>query len=191
MNKEVELKVLGIYESPAESEAYVMLLEEIGGKVNRKLPIVIGRAEALSIRSIMNKLVNTRPNTHDLMQACFSFFKGSVLKAVIYKVVNGIYYSYIYLNKEDEFTRIDARTSDAVAMALKFDVPIFVEQQILESESIETIATEPSAKRRDHAAVTQKEHFNRETLQVQLNKAIEEENYELASILRDKIAELD
>ena len=187
MNTEVELNVLGIYESHTESGAYVMLLEEISEENSRKLPVVIGEAEALSIQTTINKVATGRPHTHDLMVSCFDFLQGELLKSVIYKVDTGVYYSYLYLKKEDEFTRIDARTSDAVALALKLKAPIYVNKEILVNESIEAIITEPPAVR----TVETSEPANKERLEKELDLAIKEENYELASILRDRIAELE
>lgn len=186
MNLEVELHVKQVYESQNRAGAYVLLLEEVEGE-QREIPIIIGDKEAHSIFCAIHEIPNLRPLTHDLVVSCFNFLGAHLTKVVIYKVKAGVYYSYLYLNKEEQFTRIDARTSDAIALATRMQTPIYIEKEILDAECVEvvmddeteviqtTITIEPSIK----------------DLQNKLDKAIEQENYELASVLRDKIAELE
>lgn len=185
---EVELKVKQVFESQSKVGAYVLLLEKLDETDKQQIPIIVGEKEAYSIYCSLNQIPNLRPLTHDLMTTCIQFLDGNLTRVVIYKVEGGIYYSHIYLNKENQFTRVDSRTSDAIALALRFDVPIFIDQEILEAENIEVVLDVDQVMLSDEPKPLTP---SKEDLQNQLDKAISQEDYELASVLRDQIAELE
>lgn len=191
-NKEVEIKVKKVFESHTKPGVFGVILEEVD-QPNRQIPIIIGEKEAHAVYSAINKVSNTRPLTQDIMISCFDFAKIDLLKAVIYKMDVGVYYSYIYLKKEDEFTRIDSRTSDALSLALRVKAPIYIIEEVLNKECIEEVIKEDTMlaftdKIEKEAELKKNEVKN---LQKKLEQAIDAEDYELASILRDRIAELD
>lgn len=188
--KKVELKVINISNSQAQASAYAMVLQEVDG--DRQLPIIIGSAEAQSIALRLKDFTPPRPLTHDLFTSCLSLFDITINEVLIYKAQEGVFFSYIYFKKGDSEIRIDARTSDAVALAVRFYCPIYVYESILEKESItlqerEAMEEEEGSKENkgEEAHAFKKESLD--SLQKALGKAIKDENYELASILRDEI----
>lgn len=192
IDKEIEIEVKKIYESHAKAGIYGLILEEVGD-LKRKFPIVIGEKEALTIHNALNHIMTPRPQTQDLMVSCFDFANIELLKVLIYKVDVGVYYSYIYLKRDDEFTRIDSRTSDALALALKTDAPIYVLEDVLEKESLEDYTKEKEFNNFTNRFENEMERKakEKETLEQKLRQAIEKEDYELASVLRDRIAEIE
>ena len=186
MNLEIELRVKEIFESQNTAGAFTLLLEN---KENTKqlIPVIIGEKETHAIYCSLNDIKNSRPLTHDLMTSCFSFTETKLIKVLIYKVTGGVYYSYIYLKHNEQFTRIDARTSDAIALALRLTAPIYILKDILESESIQIVM---DSEETDMDTIPLAPTSISE-LQKKLDKAIQQENYELASVLRDQIAEIE
>lgn len=180
MNKKVELEVLEISDTQAQSGAYVMLLGEIAG--TRKLPIIIGASEAQATTIMLKGVKTPRPLTHDLFYTCLSVLGTQLQRILIYKVEEGVFYSYIYLKQNESIVRIDARTSDAVVLALKAKVPIFIYESILEKERICLYDIENED--RDYTDEGQK---NTKELESALKEAIQKEDYELAANIRDEI----
>ena len=126
----VELTIKGISYSQAQSGAYALILSEVEG--NRNLPIIIGAFEAQSIAIGLEKEINPpRPITHDLMAQCFERFKIVVKQIIIHKLVDGVFYSSLICERDEIEEIIDARTSDAVALSIRFDAPIFTYENIL------------------------------------------------------------
>ena len=126
----VELAIKGISYSQAQSGAYALILSEIEG--NRNLPIVIGAFEAQSIAIGLEKEIKPpRPITHDLMAQCFEQFKIVVKQVIIHKLVDGVFFSSLICERDQIEEIIDARTSDAVALSIRFDAPIFTYENIL------------------------------------------------------------
>ena len=172
MDKKVELQVINITNSQAQVGAFAMLLGEVDGE--RQLPIIIGPAEA---------------------QATALYLKGvgaSLIRVLIYKAKDGIFYSYIYLKKDEEIIRIDARTSDAVALAVRADCPILIYESILEQECLHMSSEERTrSEETDNDEVAEEEHdlpgATSRTLEEALEQAIKDENYELAAQIRDQI----
>lgn len=114
MDKKVELQVINITNSQAQVGAFAMLLGEVDGE--RQLPIIIGPAEAQATALYLKGVKTPRPLTHDLFITSLTILGASLIRVLIYKAKDGIFYSYIYLKKDEEIIRIDARTSDAVAL---------------------------------------------------------------------------
>lgn len=182
MDNKVELQILNITNSQAQVGAYALLLGEIGGE--RQLPIIIGPAEAQSTTLCLKGIKTPRPLTHELFTICLNVLGTTLLRVLIYKAKEGVFYSYIYLRREEEIIRVDARTSDAVSLAVRSDAPIYIYESILDKECLRI-------KEGDEAeileTVSQEQASNQPNLEEKLDKAIREENYELAARLRDEI----
>ncbi len=126
----VELVIKGISYSQAQSGAYALILSEQDGQ--RNLPIVIGAFEAQSIAiGLEEEIKPPRPITHDLMGQCFERFKIVVKQVIIHKLVDGVFYASLICERDEIEEIIDARTSDAVALAIRFNAPIFTYENIL------------------------------------------------------------
>lgn len=134
MDKKVELQVINITNSQAQIGAFAMLLGEVDGE--RQLPIIIGPAEAQATALYLKGVKTPRPLTHDLFITSLTVLGASLIRVLIYKAKDGIFYSYIYLKKDNEIIRIDARTSDAIALAVRADCPILIYESILEQECL-------------------------------------------------------
>ncbi len=184
MEKKVELQVLNISNSQAQAGAYAMLLGEVEG--NRQLPIIIGPAEAQSTVLCLKGLKTPRPLTHELFTTCLHALGASLIRVLIYKAQEGVFYSYIYIQRAEEILRIDARTSDAVALAVRSEAPIFIYESILERECIRIEEMEETDGEKPEES-TGEEKVPLNDLEAELSQAIKDENYELAARLRDKI----
>ena len=185
MDKKIELQVLSITNSQAQVGAYAMLLGEVNG--SRKLPIIIGPAEAQSTALCLKGAKTPRPLTHELLNTCITVLGATLYRVLIYKAKDGIFYSYIYLRKEDEIIRIDARTTDAVAPAVRSDASIFIYESILEKEGLHIQDVEIEELDEDNESPAQSSAPSLSVLQEELDEAIRKENYELAARLRDEI----
>lgn len=189
--KKVELEVLNITNSQAQAGAYALVLGEVDGQ--RQLPVIIGAAEAQAMLISLKGIVPPRPLTHNLFASCLEVLGVSMLRALIYRVDNGVFYSYIYMKADDAIIRMDARTSDAVAMALRMKAPIFVYENILEAEQLKTGLAEATgnlAPMGDNPEPYEDEFFHKDTLEMlqkALQEAIANENYERAAHIRDEI----
>ena len=190
MDKKVELQVINITNSQAQVGAFAMLLGEVDGE--RQLPIIIGPAEAQATALYLKGVKTPRPLTHDLFITSLTILGASLIRVLIYKAKDGIFYSYIYLKKDEEIIRIDARTSDAVALAVRADCPILIYESILEQECLHMSSEERTrSEETDNDEVAEEEHdlpgATSRTLEEALEQAIKDENYELAAQIRDQI----
>ena len=132
MNK-IQLKILGIQQGNVTS-SYTLILEELNGE--RKLPIIIGVLEAQSIAIEMEKIKPVRPLTHDLFKSLATSFNLKIKEVIIYKLFEGIFYSYLITTNGTEIKEIDSRTSDAIALALRFNCPIYTYNKIIDEAGI-------------------------------------------------------
>ncbi|MCE2615445.1 bifunctional nuclease family protein [Phocaeicola oris] len=173
----IELIIEGMSTILHPAEAYALVLKEVGGE--RRLPVIIGAHEAQSIRVIMANYKFPRPLTHDLMVNLMEKMDIHMKKAVIYKVEEGVFYSYIYMEYQGEEFKLDARTSDAIALALRCGVPLYTLRTIMEHDHMSEDAE-------GHTSVTVNT-VDLPELKRALEKAIRTENYELAASLRDEI----
>ena len=190
MDKKVELQVISISNSQAQVGAFALVLGEVDGE--RQLPIIIGPTEAQATSLYLKGMKTPRPLTHDLFYTCINVLGATLLRVLIYKAVDGVFYSYLYIKREEEIIRIDARTSDAIALAVRADCAIFVYESILESECIRITDTESDEATEENTeeGKHQPQPENLATLEDALSKAIKEEKYELAARLRDEIKRL-
>lgn len=192
--EKVKLEIVGLSYSQTQSGAYALVLAEAGGK--RRLPIIIGGFEAQAIAIELEKMTPTRPLTHDLFKSFAQSFDIEVKEVVIYNLVEGIFYSKLICERDGQITEIDARTSDAIAIGVRFNCPVFTFESILTSAGIilEDGEKEENMNLLDEdtsddeeEVVESPENLSIQELEVQLNEAIENEDYELASKLRDLI----
>lgn len=187
----IKLDIAGLSYSQTQSGAYALVLAEAGGK--RQLPIIIGGFEAQAIAIELEKMTPTRPLTHDLFKNFAQAFSIIVKEVVIYNLIEGIFYSKLICEREGQVTEIDARTSDAIAIGVRFNCPIYTFESILSSAGILLDETQP---KEDEFSLDEDEEIvpegtlnelNVEELETQLAEAIENEDYELASKIRDEI----
>lgn len=191
MNK-IKLEIVGLSYSQTQSGAYALVLSEVDG--NRRLPIIIGGFEAQAIAIELEKMVPTRPLTHDLFKNFATTFNIEVKEVVIYNLVEGIFYSKLVCELNGEVTEIDARTSDAIAIGVRFKCPVYTFENILSSAGIlldetsedpdDALFSEPEATEVPADTISS---VSLEELENQLNEAIANEDYELASKIRDEI----
>src|ERR1700753_3702125 len=132
--KKIKLDIVGLSYSQTQSGAYALVLGEISGR--RRLPIIIGSFEAQAIAIEIEKMTPSRPLTHDLFKNFAQAFNIVIQEVIIYNLVDGIFYSKLICSDGKKSIEIDARTSDAIALAVRFDCPIFTYEFILSSAGI-------------------------------------------------------
>jgi uncharacterized protein len=190
--QKIRLNILGLSVSQTQSGAYALVLAEENGK--RRMPIIIGPVEAQAIAIQLEGLKPPRPLTHDLIKNIAMAFEISLIEVVIYKLEEGIFYSELLCEMDSREVRIDSRTSDAVALALRFRCPIYTTEEILSKAGI-ILDTEDTKKGQFHTGETKTEssksspfsNYTLQELEDMLNEAVQNEDYEKASILRDEI----
>jgi uncharacterized protein len=189
--KRVKLKVLGISFSQTQSGAYALVLIEEKGE--RRIPIIIGGFEAQAIVIKLESLDPPRPLTHDLFKSFADEFNISVSEVFIYKLEEGVFYSTLVCSNGVKEYSIDSRTSDAVALALRFNCPIYITEDILEKAGIVINPSETasnSALENDTLFETESgkyDSFSDEELYRMIDEAIKTEDYEKAASVRDEI----
>ena len=175
--KEVELKIHDMSTTLYPADAYALVLEEVEG--GRKIPVIIGHLEAQAIKMMMLKYQPPRPLTHDLFPIITQHLGVVLKKILIYKAKDGVFYSYLFLEKDGEEIQIDSRTSDAIALALRSGCPIFILREIMDKEFLRDMG--------NGAFSVTINMISLDMLKEALQKAVENENYEQASKLRDEI----
>lgn len=183
--KKVELQVLNISNSQAQVGAYALVLGEVDGE--RQLPVIIGASEAQAMFIELKGIIPPRPLTHNLFASVLEVLGAKLMRVLIYKVDNGVFYSYLYLKADETVLRIDSRTSDAVALALRMNAPIFIYEDILETERLKTEESSAADSEKGVGPEEPSKEDALEILKAALQKAIEEEDYEHAALLRDQI----
>ena len=185
MNK-VSLEIVAISHSVSQSHNYAVILGEVEG--SRRLPIVIGGFEAQGIAIAVEKMTPNRPLTHDLFKATLDNFGIIIREVVINDLLDGIFYAQLICDQNGDIFVIDSRTSDAIAMAVRFNCPIYTYDFILDQAGVEMDSdkNEPLTPTRSmqKPGITS---LSIDELESQLEKAIEMEDYETAAKLRDEI----
>ena len=186
--KKIELDIIALHHSVGQNPNYAMVLGEVKG--NRRLPIVIGAFEAQAIVVAMENMTPNRPLTHDLFKNTIETFEIELKEIVINNLLEGIFYSRLICTRGDEVFEIDSRTSDAVALAVRFDCPIYVYDFILDEAGIvydksENIKVESESE--PEKVKVGFDDYSVEELRELLNKVLEEEDYERAAKIRDEI----
>jgi len=201
----VRLNIKGISYSQTQNGAYALILSEEGG--TRKLPIVIGAFEAQSIAIALEKEITPpRPLTHDLFKKFSDRFNITIKQVIIHKLVDGVFYSSIICERELTEEIIDARTSDAIALALRFNAPIFTYKDILDTAGIhlKTSEMEDTLSKKEKDSDDDLTNNDKETsesdsendysilslkkLHEMLKEAVTTEDYEKAAAIRDEIS---
>ncbi|PWJ42800.1 bifunctional nuclease family protein [Sediminitomix flava] len=204
----VKLKILGLSPSHTQSGSFALVLGETEG--NRRLPIIIGMFEAQAIALEMEQIVANRPMTHDLFKAFALEFNIHIEEIIISNLKEGVFYATIRCADENgKVTEMDARPSDAVALAVRFKAPIFAAETVLKEAGIrldeleeeeevddltEEIESEPTVEAYQESAPIQefsKEDLKKlptEQLRQMMEKAIEKEDYERAATIRDELS---
>lgn len=181
---------MGVSYSQTQSGAYALLLIEENG--DRRIPIIIGGFEAQAIVIKLENLEPPRPLTHDLFKKFADQFNISVIEVMIYKLEEGVFYSKLLCNNGEKEYSLDSRTSDAVAIALRFGCPIYISEDILEkaqltnspSDTELTTQTETETKYESSAKYGS---YSDDELYKMIDEAVKTEDYERAAAIRDEI----
>lgn len=194
--KKVRLEIVGLSYSQTQSGAYALVLGESAG--TRRLPIIIGGFEAQAIAIELEKMTPSRPLTHDLFKTFCETFDIQVNEVLIYNLVEGIFYAKLVCNDGTKDVEIDARTSDAIALAVRFNCPIYTYEFILKSAGIvlddettgltSNVESEAEVKEGEEV-VTEGSLQSKSTEELKnlLQTALDEEQYETASRIRDEL----
>ncbi len=193
--KKIKLEIIGISYSQSQSGAYALIFGEAGKK--RRLPIIIGSFEAQAIAIELEKMKPSRPLTHDLFKQFAETFNITITEVIIYKFSEGIFFAKLLCFDGVKTVEIDSRTSDAVAIAVRFQCPVYTYEDILDAAGIvmqegEDHSDDVPARERASGEVIEdpREHLSQLTigeLEKKLMEAIDAEAYEKASVIRDEI----
>ena len=188
MAEKIQLDLVDITPSSSSNGAYVMALTEIAGA--RSLAIVIGPAEAHSIVIVMEKMPITRPLTHDLFVSLAENFDIHVEEVFIYQMIDGIFYARIIVRGNGKTVEVDSRTSDSVAIAIRFGAPIFCAKEVMDEVGRDMRALTEGDEMDFDLDITEEdleEELSPEEILKKLDEALLNEDYELASKLRDEL----
>jgi bifunctional DNase/RNase len=188
MADNIQLDLVDITPSSSSNGAYVMALTEIAGA--RSLAIVIGPAEAHSIVIVMEKMPITRPLTHDLFVSLAENFEIHVEEVFIYQMIDGIFYARIIVRGNGKTIEVDSRTSDAVAIAIRFGAPIYCAKEVMDEVGRDMRALTEGDELDFDLDITEddlEEVLTPEEILKKLDEALLNEDYELASKLRDEL----
>jgi len=194
--KKIKLEILGLSFSQTQSGAYALVLGEEEG--TRRLPIIIGGFEAQAIAVELENMQPTRPLTHDLFRSFAVEFGIHIDEVVIYNLKEGIFYAKLVCSNDTETKEIDARTSDAIAMAVRFNCPIYTYEIILsqagvvldenaDEEKTKALPKKSGEKKSSGKNDNEYAALSTDELKESLLKAIDEEAYETASKIRDEL----
>jgi bifunctional DNase/RNase len=206
MNDKIQVEVLGLSQSPTSNGSYALILKEVDG--DRRLPIVIGAPEAGAIAYEMEGVHTSRPMTHDLIKSIIETFDTKVTEIFIHEMKDSTFYASLHFYGIESV--VDARPSDAIAVALRFEAPIYIASSLLdlagfsleeyegkddddddsdepdiedtEEEEIDFFLKDGAQKKRPSTSLSKKER-----LEAELEQAIKDEDYEKAAKLRDEI----
>ncbi len=199
-NQLIRLKVVGITYNQIENGMYAMVLEEENG--SRRFPIIIGYNEAQSIECLLQKIKTPRPLTHEFTSDILNSFGIEIESVVIKQLENGIFTADVILRKDDDVKVLDARSSDAIAIAMRADAPIFTSQALLEKCGIErdafaskqlhaasrqSIPVRSAIERVKNPAAPSLEDESLDALKKMMEKAVRDEDYEKAGEIKSEI----
>ena len=193
MGDKIRLNIIGLTSSHSQRNSYTLILGEENGEL--KLPVVIGSNEAQSIALVIEGLKPQRPLTHDLM---FDFFEKYCIKlreVIINKLKEGVFFSTLVTEKDGEMIHIDARTSDAIALSLRANCPVFTFKNILNDAGVEYEEEYPAEESNlsdtdisdTNSSSKELKTFSIDELEIELEKALNVEDYGLAAKIRDEI----
>ncbi len=196
--KRVELEIINLSHSVSQAQSYAVVLKERQG--NRRLPIIIGSCEAHSIAIALEQMSPARPLTHDLFKSVLETFQIELREVVINNLLDGIFYARLVCTHQGETFEVDSRTSDALALAVRFDCPIFTYEFILDAAGIilpeegfeeEEPGLSPQGSTppgpADRINLNALENYSENDLEEYLKKALDNEEYEVAAKIRDEL----
>jgi bifunctional DNase/RNase len=192
--KRKQLKVMGLSYSQTQAGSYIVVLSEIKG--NRKIPVVVKASDAQEIALKIEKIKSPRPLTHDLFKSLTDSFGIDVQEVFIHSLVEGIFYCKMIVNNGVEETEVECGVGDGITLALVYDCPIMIKTDVLDSaginmnddgSEIDEIEVEIDEKPKSKS---KKRVVSVEDLEIMMHKALENEEYEVAAELRDRITEL-
>ncbi|WCL82103.1 bifunctional nuclease family protein [Saprospira sp. CCB-QB6] len=189
--KKVELEIVALSHSLAQSQNYAVVLGEMGG--SRRLPIVIGGFEAQAIAVAMEGMQASRPMTHDLFRNTIETLDVELKEVIISNLVDGIFYANLIFVQNGKTIEIDSRSSDALALAVRFECPVYTYEFILEQagivleEETEREMEEAKNRRQEQQKTRSLEDLSMEELERKLDEVLQAENYEQAAKIRDEM----
>jgi bifunctional DNase/RNase len=191
--KKIKLDIVGLSYSQTQSGAYALVLGEVSGR--RRLPIIIGSFEAQAIAIEIEKMTPSRPLTHDLFKSMGQAFNITVQEVVIYNLVDGIFYSKLICFDGKKSVEIDARTSDAIAVSVRFDCPIYTYEFILSTAGIVIEGNDfvyleninDTEEKTSPSAAGTFTSLSEDELKTRLQQALADEAYEKAAKIRDEL----
>jgi len=193
--EKIELDIVALSHSVTQSHNYAVVLGEIGGQ--RRLPIVIGGFEAQAIAVAMERMAPNRPLTHDLFKNTLETFEIDLEEVIINNLLDGVFYARLVCKRNGEEFIIDSRTSDAIAMAVRFECPIFTYDFILdaagvvleegEEQSAEMLEPKRKTAKRSTENPKNFSQYSVEDLEKMLEDVLSQENYEVAVKIRDEL----
>lgn len=192
--KKIKLDIVGLSYSQTQSGAYALVLGEVNGR--RRLPIIIGSFEAQAIAIEIEKMTPSRPLTHDLFKNFAQAYNITIQEIIIYNLVDGIFYAKLVCSDGKKTIEIDARTSDAIAMAVRFDCSIYTYEFILSTAGIviegnDFVYLENMSDTTEEKAVAPTASgyasLSTDELKTKLQEALSEEAYEKAAKIRDEL----
>ncbi|MDD3687827.1 MAG: bifunctional nuclease family protein [Bacteroidales bacterium] len=191
--EKIKLEVLGLSYSQTQAGAYALILSV--NQSDERIPIIIGGFEAQSIAIQLENLKPPRPLTHDLFKTVATDFEINLKEVFIYRLEEGIFYSRLYFEKDGATKAVDSRTSDAVALALRFGCPIYTTTEIVSKAGIVLKITDDNREDDDTSILKTSpssspsgyRNYTVEELESLMDEAIRNEDYEKASLIRDEI----
>lgn len=186
--RKIELEIVALSHSITQTNSYAVVLGEVNGL--RRLPIIIGGFEAQAIAVALEKMKPTRPLTHDLMKNFMLAFNVELHEIIISDFQEGIFYSKLLCSSEADTVEIDSRTSDALALAVRFGCPIYIYEHIFDRAGVDNPEPEKSESKSQSIESTSNQDLKEmslEDLNVLLNEVLEQEDYIRAIAIRDEI----
>jgi bifunctional DNase/RNase len=183
--QKIRLDIVALSHSVTQSHNYAVILGEEEGK--RRLPIVIGGFEAQSIAVAIENMTPNRPLTHDLFKNSLDAFSIEITEVIINNLLDGIFYAQLVCTQDGKSVSIDARTSDAISMAVRFGCPIYTYDFIMDSAGVILENEQESSPKKENTPKRSLEDFNINALEKLLDEALEKEDYEKAAKIRDVI----
>jgi len=193
--KKIKLDIVGLSYSQTQSGAYALVLGEVNGR--RRLPIIIGSFEAQAIAIEIEKMTPSRPLTHDLFKSFAQAYHIQIQEIIIYNLVDGIFYAKLICSDGKKTVEIDARTSDAIAMAVRFDCPIHTYEFILSTAGIviegndfvylENLNEQATEELNPSSPASNYKSASIDELKTMLQEALADEAYEKAAKIRDEL----
>ncbi len=190
MDSDIKLTITGLVYNQTVVGTYGLVLSEETG--NRRFSVMIGEPEAQSIALKMNNKKSPRPLTHDLMKNLLNVLDAELQKVLIYDMINDVFFSELYITSDNKTLIVDARTSDAVALAVRSDCPIFIKSEILDIVGTEVDVTTQNKEEKNKIEIDDLKDEDLKNLSLPelenlLELAVEDEKYELAVSIRDAI----